>query len=227
MNTKILIGTAIAVTAMVGSTILIVKHLKKKKSDTEVETPLKVGGIKPVYDANVDIPDTNPMSLSDLWIRKKVSPIGINQMYPDMSMVPEDPREELVQEEETTETVEEEAPVQTGEIADIRYVSLEDYENASENGWETDDLTYYQNDDILTDDMGEIVVDPDIVVGDCLRYFGEESGDPDVVYVQNNSMGTIFQVIRIHKSYQTVVLGYTTEDEHYAEKVTKRRRSEE
>jgi len=76
-------------------------------------------------------------------------------------------------------------------------------------------FTYYEEDDTLTDDQEEIVVDVDSIIGDeALLCFGEQSDDPDIVYVRNDRLSCDYEIIRSQKSYQQTVLGIINEDRH-------------
>lgn len=69
-------------------------------------------------------------------------------------------------------------------------------------------ITYYELDETLTDEREEILTDIDSIVGsESLLCFGEESNDPDIVYVRNESLGADYEVIRVPKSYQETILG--------------------
>jgi hypothetical protein len=73
--------------------------------------------------------------------------------------------------------------------------------------------TYYAGDDILADQDDEVVVRPELVVGEeNLKKFGHGSDDSDVVFVRNERIGVEFEVCRSWKSYATEVQGIDPEE---------------
>lgn len=93
-------------------------------------------------------------------------------------------------------------------------ISREDYDDTNFH-YDKEELGYYVKDDTLCDENEEIISDPDYTVGgDSLTKFGEESEDPDIVYVRNELISTDFKIIRMNESYREVILGIEEEDEH-------------
>lgn len=112
------------------------------------------------------------------------------------------------------------------EKPDIVIISEEDYyQNPPLNSlWEKATLTYYSDDDVLTDESGEVVQNPELIVGsEALDSFGHLSNDPDAVYIENYDVYTMFEIIRLHKSYSESVLGYTYGDEELRAKKSRKR----
>lgn len=67
-------------------------------------------------------------------------------------------------------------------------------------------LTYYTEDDILTDNDSNPIADPEVLLGDAaLMNFGDGSGDPDTVYVRNDDRSIDYEVVRLFKSYSESV----------------------
>lgn len=91
-------------------------------------------------------------------------------------------------------------------------ISVEDYSEAGENNNKVT-LTYYELDDILTDQTDRVITDVEKHVGsDALLKFGMNSDDEDIVYVRNSNLETDFEVIRVHKSYAETVAGFPEEE---------------
>lgn len=67
-------------------------------------------------------------------------------------------------------------------------------------------LVYYDEDGVLADDRDSIVPDILGVIGDGTSYFGVGSNDPIIVYVKNEKLGTIFEVVKDEQSFQKLVL---------------------
>ena len=85
-----------------------------------------------------------------------------------------------------------------------------------ENRWhEKKSLWFYEKDDTVADEEEKIVDDPCALIGfEALLSFGQGSEDSDVVYVRNSKLGVDYEVVRLDKSYQEVVLGIKPEEPH-------------
>lgn len=76
---------------------------------------------------------------------------------------------------------------------------------------ETDDyeiisLTYYEGDNVLTDDCDEIVEDIDNVVGlESLKHFGEY--EEDVIHVRNDRLKADYEILLDGRTYNEVLAG--------------------
>lgn len=76
-------------------------------------------------------------------------------------------------------------------------------------GYDKITLGYYEEDDVLVDDNEDMIDDIEYVIGYAsLDRFGDGSEDEDIVYVRNERVGSDYEVVRYHKSYQTEVLGF-------------------
>ena len=62
-------------------------------------------------------------------------------------------------------------------------------------------LVYYK-DDVLADDDGEIMVDPENIIGDALAHFGEF--EDDAVHVRNEHTECDYEILRNEKTYSEV-----------------------
>ena len=92
---------------------------------------------------------------------------------------------------------------------DTPYVILTEEFNEGNPEYDKVSLAYYEEDDTLTDDNEEIIPNPEDIIGYALSCFGQDSNDPDIVYVRNEKLGIDYEVCRIPKSYQATVLGIT------------------
>lgn len=100
---------------------------------------------------------------------------------------------------------EKESPPEDEPVDEI-FVVTED-EIDSYVGYDNLSLTYYSGDDILCDDQEEVVEDPEAIVGDALTKFGMNKKYSDTLYVINNKIGAIFEILLVEGSYQEIVLG--------------------
>lgn len=108
-------------------------------------------------------------------------------------------------EDRPIDPVEQESPPEDEpeeEIFTVTEEEMEIYDN-----FENIDLTYYAEDDILCDDQEQVIEDPEAIIGDALTKFGVESDYPDTVYVINERVRAIFEVLMVEGSYQEIVLG--------------------
>lgn len=74
-------------------------------------------------------------------------------------------------------------------------------------------LSYYEDDDVLTDDEDTPVPDIDGIAGqDNLQKFGYGSGDPRVLYIRNEAQQVDFEVTLEKRSYSSA-MGYIQHDD--------------
>lgn len=84
-----------------------------------------------------------------------------------------------------------------------------------ENQWEFEEgqLVYYEGDDTLADSRDEAIPNHKNFIGEAaLENFGHGSGDPNIVFVCNEQMETIFEICRSTKSFSEDVLGFMHND---------------
>lgn len=76
-------------------------------------------------------------------------------------------------------------------------VPEDDYE-----GYEQVTITYYEGDGVLLNSAEEFVADKEALVGvGTLSKFGYRSQDDDIVYVRNEKLGLLIEVVRIEEGY--------------------------
>lgn len=104
-------------------------------------------------------------------------------------------------------------------------ISFEEFqENPEQNEQVT--LTYYEEDDVLTDEREHPIDNVDGTVGDDnLQRFGHGSKDRHVVYVRNEKLGMDFEINRSQGSYQMEVLGTEPVIRHSNRRSNRRSRS--
>lgn len=86
-------------------------------------------------------------------------------------------------------------------------VSMEDWATFNP-GYEKAMVTYYEVDGVYANEQEDSIESPQNLFGPNIHlHFGEESDDPDVVYVCNPPEETLFEIIRLHESYKEQVLG--------------------
>lgn len=102
----------------------------------------------------------------------------------------------------------------------------EKYDDASQ-GYDMITVTYYEGDDVLCNDRDEPIGHTDrnelIGEGNLLR-FGHGSGDPVIVYVRNDKVEIIYEVIRSPNKFAEEVHGFTHDSPAYRNLERMRRR---
>jgi hypothetical protein len=99
----------------------------------------------------------------------------------------------------------------------IRIITAEEYERNRATAKEP--IAYYEEDTTFADAQEEIIDDPNRLFGANIHlHFGEESDDPDIVYVRNENTGVDYEITRVHNSYSIFVMGMS---EGTAKKETK------
>lgn len=89
---------------------------------------------------------------------------------------------------------------------DAPYIIHKDEFFGDEMGWDTQQtLTWYEGDKILCNEQDIPIHKPDNLVGELK--FGHGSGDPNVVYIRNESLQAEYEVLRDRGSYEIDVLG--------------------
>lgn len=92
---------------------------------------------------------------------------------------------------------------------DEPYIITHDEFMENENGFTQGTMTYYNGDDILTDDKDVPVPDIDEIVGsEALTRFGYGSRDRNVVYVRNEKIETDFEITLSQGEFAKEVAGF-------------------
>lgn len=87
------------------------------------------------------------------------------------------------------------------------------FEKEADDGYDQTSVTYYQNDDILYDDVGQKQLDVKAAIGSIRpSWFGNEADDENVCYVRNTNLKIEFEVIRSQGSFAQDVLGLGEEN---------------
>ena len=95
---------------------------------------------------------------------------------------------------------------------DIFIVHRDEY---MENAWQFDQitLTYFEGDDVLSNERDEIIKDQDETVGlENLAKFGHGSNDDNIVYICNKHRAVLIEVVHSNGRYATEVLGFSEDD---------------
>lgn len=84
-----------------------------------------------------------------------------------------------------------------------------------ELGYPTVSFTLYEGDDVLANEREEIVSEQDrerILGEKNLMRFGHGSNDPSVVFIRNDSLATVFEVVKTPGHYAAEVHGFDVDD---------------
>jgi hypothetical protein len=194
-----------------GATIgaLVAYEISRRKYETEYfdddyEPRNKIKADKDFNPGNTIDDEVKIVDISKDRYRKTIKNLGYNR---DESINPaelESPPEDKNDEEDEYES--EKISYDTnGDEPHI--ISLEEF--AEEKVYyDKITLSFYEDDEVLTDEGEEIIDDPVALVGeDALQSFGVMSEDPEVVYVRNDNLQIDYEIIRLSKSYQETVMG--------------------
>lgn len=89
-----------------------------------------------------------------------------------------------------------------------------DYDEFMSSEVQNTTLTYFEGDNVLSDQHDEPLMDLDEVVGeDNLLCFGQGSNDNNIVYIRNDKLDINFEVIRSQGKYAQEVLGFIEHSE--------------
>jgi hypothetical protein len=93
------------------------------------------------------------------------------------------------------------------ELVEPYVISYEDFSIGNPH-YDKVTLMYFEDDDTLIGQDYEVIDDPIATVGyNLATKFGDQSLDPDVVYIRNENRGDDYEVIRRHGAYAEEVLG--------------------
>lgn len=82
-----------------------------------------------------------------------------------------------------------------------RVITPEEFD--MEDEYEIVSLSYY-TDGVLADEFGNIIDDVDGTVGcDSLNHFGDYENDPDCVYVKNDELRTVYEILLTSEKYHS------------------------
>lgn len=91
-------------------------------------------------------------------------------------------------------------------IKKVRIISAQEAADAGSRPFEM--INYYEGDNTFCDIEEKQIDDPNTrFVSNVHLHFGEQSGDPDIVYVRNDNNGVDYEITRIRNKYSVVVLG--------------------
>ena len=82
-------------------------------------------------------------------------------------------------------------------------------EDFGETGYDTKTFKYFK-DFVLTDDEGEIVLDPENIIGDALSHFG--AYEEDAVYVRNLDVECDYEILKDERTFKEVFGGSIDDD---------------
>jgi hypothetical protein len=89
-------------------------------------------------------------------------------------------------------------------------IARDEVYTAVNDGFSEESLTYYAEDDVLCNEREEVIdpADRDRLVGDAnLDRFGHGSGDPAIVYIRNDGLDILYEIVRSPNSFAEEVHG--------------------
>jgi hypothetical protein len=97
------------------------------------------------------------------------------------------------------------------------YVIHIDEREATADHYDQETFTYYEADDVVCNDADEVVdkAERENIFGEAsLNKFGHGSGDPNKVYIRNDRMEVVIELIRSPNSYAEEVHGFQHSDDY-------------
>ncbi len=93
----------------------------------------------------------------------------------------------------------------------IMIISYEEY--ANNRAMNKEPVSYYADDFTFADANEEIISNPtDLFPVNINLQFGNQSEDPDIVYVRNENNGCDYEITQIHGSYREIIAGLPPEE---------------
>lgn len=192
-------GLGMLAGAVVGAGIALVYHRNKisqvyEEVDQEMEDYRRV--LREKMGAPVEIKVSDPEAVKASIHDALVKPAAANLVRDFASRRPDLSAGEMTR-NEYVEVVEELPDKDIPKLP--RVITIDEWSNGE--GFTDATLEYYEDDDVLIDEDGEIVVDPEELVGDALCHFGESTDKKDVAIVRNFDTMCDYEILRIHGSF--------------------------
>lgn len=153
--------------------------------------------------------------------------MGEDAEQPDVGTVtsifnqPQPDPDEVMPEWNTEEEMELRSP-------DVPYVIHKDEYTQGIPDHEQHTLTFFEGDDVLSDERDRIIEDQDKTIGLAnLSKFGHGSGDPNIVYIRNEELKVDIEIVHSDGKYGTEVAGFQDDElQHSSMKRRSPRRSD-
>ena len=183
--------------AAVGSitTWLVTKNYYKRIADEEIESVVQRFKNRPVTTAGLSIVEPHTEVESETTIASyTVDKEAYDKLLEDngYSSNPGDPNYAVFMDDEETPPF---------------VIAPEDF---GETGYDTKSWKYYR-DFVLTDEEGEIVLDPENIIGDALSHFGAYGTD-DAVYVRNLDVECDYEILKDERTFSATYGGSVDDD---------------
>lgn len=96
---------------------------------------------------------------------------------------------------------------------EVPYIIHKEEFDATPDGYDQYTLTYFEGDDVLSDERDKVIEDQDNTVGlENLNRFGQGSGDPNIVYVRNEKLKVDIEVVHSDGKFAQEVHGFEDSD---------------
>lgn len=96
---------------------------------------------------------------------------------------------------------------------EVPYVIHKDEHHETPEGYEQYTLTYFEGDDILSDERDRVLTEQDEVIGlGNLSRFGQGSGDPNIVYIRNEKLKVDIELVHSDGKFATEVHGFQDDE---------------
>jgi hypothetical protein len=129
-----------------------------------------------------------------------------------VELTPEQTEFNVFDESQQSELANEEVPLPTPSLTEPYLIAREQFFEDEMSHFGKISLTYYEEDDTLTDEQGMPIDDPVSLLGDDFaELFGQHSGNDDLAYFRHPLQETDYEVDRDIRSYQEVHLNIKPE----------------
>lgn len=168
-----------------------VQNQKSSVRVKEKDKKLKTGHVKEKDRTNY------AKAYDDIVTNNYIVKDGIMRQSSDEELLAESeyPEEDFEDEIDALESISKESDLEP------RIIS---FEKAGELDATYDDQTlfYYMYNDTLTDDEGNVVDEPDLLLGNALEKYGFSDNDEKMIFVQNFRLRTLYEVEKIWDSFE-------------------------
>lgn len=132
--------------------------------------------------------------------------VEVEDVKERLGLFEEDEEADDTEEEVVTVSVFETQQNVAEQESDIYVISKDSFEN-DDSEYTQNTLTYFADDDVLADERDQPIHNKRPIVGEDNLRFGEESNDPNIVYIRNDILEVDFEVCLSEGSFAHEVLG--------------------
>lgn len=188
------------------------KRLRTKYQDLADEEIASMKGHYNAKAAAAEEREKKPLTEVVEELGYKAQPPG-HVAYHEVGSEPEKTNVFDLPQPEPAELAEEVDVFQMERDPDVPYIIHKEEYNSTPEGYEQHTLTYFEGDDVLSNERDHIIEDQDEVIGlGNLSKFGIGSGDPNIVYIRNEKLKVDVEVVHSDGRFATEVHGFQPDE---------------